>query len=335
MDDIDAPLSDVRLEIDIDRLVRYLAGTVPELASAGNLRVKQFSTGTSNPTYLVWSESQPANRFVVRRKPMGTLLVGAHQIDREYRVQKALEHTPVPVAKMFTFCEDSDILGSPFYVMGAVPGRVIKGGPVGATGESLSPEDHQLLVQDMNRVLADLHSVDYRAVGLDGSDGHPAGAYGKTGNPGGYCARQLKTWGRNWDAVDDVVQGYMKEPQLTADMGRLRSYLAENMPQHEPTSIVHGDIGFHNVIVHPTEPRVNAIIDWEISTLGHPMIDLNYFCRSIYGPSGGATEWEYYLPRLIIDLSALNHAPTLARTQSQDITVRFTYTYVDFARIGA
>jgi aminoglycoside phosphotransferase (APT) family kinase protein len=113
MDDIDAPLSDVRLEVDMDKLTRYLTGTVPELASAGNLRVKQFSTGTSNPTYLMWSESNPSSRFVVRRKPMGQLLVGAHQIDREYRVQKALERTPVPVAKMHTFCDDASVLGSP------------------------------------------------------------------------------------------------------------------------------------------------------------------------------------------------------------------------------
>ena len=157
----------MRLQIDLRRLQNYLRPHVPELAGGaqGGMKASQFNTGTSNPTYLLWNDRKPATRYVLRRKPTKILIVGAHQIDREYRVQKALENTPVPVAKMYHYCADESIVGAEFYIMECVPGRVIQDGAA-----SLSPADRNELFSDIGRVIADLHSVDFREVGLEGSE---------------------------------------------------------------------------------------------------------------------------------------------------------------------
>lgn len=259
--DIGASIGKARLELDFNKLQQYFSLHVPQLSErSGELQCSQFGTGTSNPTYLIWTSENPEARFVLRRQPPGKLIVGAHQVDREYRVQKALGGRGVRVAKMIHFCEDKDILGVPFYVMECVPGRVVMDG-----GQSMGPKEQRLLWCSLCDTLADLHSVDFRAAGLEG--------FGKVGN---YAARQLKTWGRNFIRDDDDVQRALQQPELTKYMKDLIRYLEEHMVQEEPTCVVHGDFGLHNCIVHPTRPEIVAILDWELSTLGHPMVDLAY-----------------------------------------------------------
>lgn len=230
--DILADMGDVRLEIDLSKIEKYVASNVADFPASGSLRAKQFGSGTSNPTYLIWSASNENNRFVLRQKPPGKLLRGAHQIDREFRVQKALENTPVPVAKMWHYCQDESVLGREFYLMEAIPGRVLTAESMAA----LTVEQKVGIWDSLNKGLADLHNVDYKAVGLEG--------FGKVGN---YCARQLKTWGRNFHSANDSVETAMGSAgvQKTAEMATLMNYLQENMSiaEPEPTSIVHGDLG--------------------------------------------------------------------------------------------
>jgi aminoglycoside phosphotransferase (APT) family kinase protein len=255
--DILAAIGDVRLEIDLSKLERYVGANVANFPASGSLRAKQFGTGTSNPTYLIWSASNDNNRYVLRQKPPGKLIRGAHQIDREFRVQSALENTRVPVAKMWHYCEDESVLGREFYIMECVPGRVLTAESV----EALSAEQKLGIWDSLNQSIADLHSVDFKAVGLEG--------FGKVGN---YCSRQLKTWGRNFHSANETVEKAMgaSGPAKTAEMETLMHYLKENLSiaEPEPTTIVHGDLGLHNVILHPDKPEVAAFLDWEICTLG-------------------------------------------------------------------
>jgi aminoglycoside phosphotransferase (APT) family kinase protein len=226
-----------------------LGGSLP-------LRVAQFEGGQSNPTYLIERGSE---RLVLRKKPPGKLLPSAHQVDREYRVMSALRKTGVPVPETIALCEDDAVIGTAFFVMRHVPGRVIADPRL----PGFSPEDRAELYDDTARVLAALHAVDPEAVGL--SD---------FGRPGNYYARQISRWSRQYvDSKTDEI----------ASMEALMEWLPANVPSSEETGIVHGDYRIGNCILHPASPKIAAVLDWELSTLGHPLADLAYFCQNYRG----------------------------------------------------
>jgi aminoglycoside phosphotransferase (APT) family kinase protein len=224
---------------------------------SGPIEVRQFAGGQSNPTFLVQS---PARRYVLRRKPPGKLLPSAHAVDREFRVLAALEGSAVPVAQVHALCEDLEVIGSVFYVMDYVEGRIF--------WDALLPEvaatERGAVYSEMVRVLAALHSVDYAAVGL--------GDYGK---PGRYVERQVARWTQQYRA---------SQTEKLESMERLMEWLPQHIPDDEQTSIVHGDFRLDNTIFHPTEPRILAVLDWELSTLGHPLVDLAYYCLRFHLP---------------------------------------------------
>ena len=216
---------------------------------ARDLVVEQFQGGQSNPTYRVTTATR---RYVLRRKPPGALLPSAHAVDREYRVLSALAGTDVPVAKTFALCEDAAVIGTAFFLMEYVEGRILwdPAMPGMSRGQRAAHYD------ELNRVLAALHRVDYGAIGL-----------GDFGKPGQYIARQIARWSKQYQAGT--------APPIPA-MDRLIEWLPRHVPPGEETSIVHGDFRPDNVIFHPTEPRVLAVLDWELSTLGHPLSDFAY-----------------------------------------------------------
>jgi aminoglycoside phosphotransferase (APT) family kinase protein len=217
----------------------------------GPIEVRQFAGGQSNPTFLVQSAN---HRYVLRRKPPGKLLPSAHAVDREYRVIVALANTEVPVAKAFALCEDPTVIGTEFYVMAYVEGRVFWD----AALPEVAATQRRAIYDEMTRVIAALHTVDYAAAGL--------GDYGK---PGRYIERQVARW----------TQQYRASQTETIDaMERLIEWLPKHIPADEETGIVHGDFRLDNVIFHPHEPRILAVLDWELSTLGHPLVDLAYLC---------------------------------------------------------
>jgi aminoglycoside phosphotransferase (APT) family kinase protein len=195
---------------------------------------------------------------VLRKKPPGTLLPTAHQIEREYRIYRALEGTDVPVPKAYLLCEDPAIIGTAFYVMDFVQGRNFRDSAL----RDLSVEDRRAAYDDMSRVLAALHSVDYKAKGLTD--------YGK---PGNYFERQISRWTKQYVAA----KTHDIEP-----MDKLLEWLPKNVPTDDTTTIVHGDYQLYNLLFHPTEPRIVALLDWELSTLGHPMADLAYNCMKYH-----------------------------------------------------
>jgi aminoglycoside phosphotransferase (APT) family kinase protein len=218
---------------------------------AGPIKVQQFAGGQSNPTFLVQSAD---HRYVLRRKPPGKLLPSAHAVDREYRVITALAGTEVPVAKAFALCEDAAVIGTAFYVMDYVEGRLFWDA---ALPEVAAPQ-RRAIYEEMTRVIAALHSVDYTAVGL--------GDYGK---PGRYIERQVSRWTQQYRA---------SQTESIDAVERLIEWLPKHIPEDEQTSIVHGDYRLDNAIFHPHEPKILAVLDWELSTLGHPLVDLAYLC---------------------------------------------------------
>ena len=226
----------------------------------GSLTIQQFEGGQSNPTFLLKTDK---NDYVLRKKPTGKLLPSAHQVEREYRVMKALENTDVPVPKMLLLCEDDAIIGTPFFIMEHVQGRVF--GDLTLPG--IPPDDRRAIYFDMIRVLTDLHSVDYIAQGLEN--------YGK---PGNYFSRQIGRWSKQYVAT--------KTDEISS-MERLMEYLPENVPQDDSSCIVHGDFRMENMLFHPTEPKVVALLDWELSTLGHPLGDLGYSCMPYHAGVAG------------------------------------------------
>jgi len=218
---------------------------------AGPLEVRQFKGGQSNPTYKLVT---PGRSYVLRRKPSGQLLAGAHAVDREARVLSALGTTGFPVPHVHGLCTDETVIGSWFYVMDCVEGRVFWDG----TLADLPRDERPAYYDAMNSVIARLHGVDHIAVRL--------GDFGKTGN---YVERQVRRWTRQYR--DDAA-----EAGRDANLERLIEWLPDNIPQSDETCIIHGDYRLDNMIFHPSEPRVLAVLDWELSTLGHPLADFAY-----------------------------------------------------------
>ena len=253
------PVSD-KHEFDTSRLSPYLAERIDGFpADPAALTVEQFKGGQSNPTYLLRAGD---GAYVVRRKPPGKLLASAHAVDREYRVLTALRDTDVPVARTYCLCEDAEVIGTPFFVMEYVAGRVLWD----PTLPGFQPDDRAAIFGEMNRVIAALHQVDYATVGL--------GDYGK---PGNYFARQIRRW----------TGQYQASPAGPIEaMDRLVDWLPAHIPPGDEISIVHGDYRLDNLIFHPTEPRILAVLDWELSTLGHPLGDLAYHCMTWHIPAG-------------------------------------------------
>lgn len=224
----------------------------------GNLKVRQFRGGQSNPTFMLESGD---TRYVLRKKPGGTLLKSAHMVEREYRVMTALRDTDVPVPRTYLLCEDERVIGTTFFVMEYLPGRLFWDQSL----PDLDPKQRAACYDEKNRVLAALHSVDPVAVGL--------GDFGKHGE---YIARQVHRWSKQYVAA--------KTEQIP-DMDRLMEWLPDNTPQLDLTCLVHGDFRFDNMMFHATEARVLGVLDWELSTLGHPFSDLAYDCLRYHLPA--------------------------------------------------
>ena len=232
---------------DLAPLERWLVQHVE--GYRGPLAIEQFKGGQSNPTFLIAAGSQ---RYVLRKRPPGKLLPSAHAVDREHRVMTALAGTDVPVPRTYGLCEDPAVLGAAFFVMEHVPGRILWDPSL----PGMEPVERAAVFDEMNRVIAALHQVDPAAVGL-----------GDYGRPGNYLARQIDRWSKQYRA---------SETETIAAMDSLIAWLPRHVPEGDETSIVHGDYRLDNMIWSPTEPRVLAVLDWELSTLGHPLADFSY-----------------------------------------------------------
>lgn len=226
----------------------------------GPMSVKQFGFGQSNPTFLL-SDTTTGKKFVLRKKPNGKLIPKAHAIEREYRVLKALNSTDVPVPTVYLLCEDSSVVGTPFYLMEFCQGRIFTDGRL---LEVKTKQERTIIYEAAADALAKLHKVDFKAVGLQGF-----------GKEGGYYTRQLQTLKR----ISEMQA--TKAPPIPK-LNEMVNFLTKNQP-FDIISIVHGDYKLDNVVFHPTEPRVIAILDWEMSTIGNSLADLGNFCGQMYG----------------------------------------------------
>ena len=235
------------LALDAARLQAYLQSRLPDLR--GPLAVRQFKGGQSNPTYLI---ETPGRRYVLRRKPPGKLLPSAHAVDREFRVIGALHAQGFPVAAPVIYCDDPDVAGTPFYLMDHVEGRVIWEPHMPGAARS----ERAAVYDAMNATLAQLHSFDPASLGL--------ADFGRGDN---YVARQVERWSKQYRA---------SETDAVEEMERLIAWLPSHLPPAAPVRIVHGDYRLDNIILAPSEPRVLAVLDWELSTLGDPLADLAY-----------------------------------------------------------
>ena len=221
--------------------------------------VRQFSGGQSNPTFLI---DTPNRKYVLRKKPPGNLLPGAHMVEREYRVFRALQGSAVPVPKVYLLCEDDTIVGTPFYVMEYVDGRVFADPSL----PEVATADRGRIYDAMGETLAALHLTDWHAVGLADFGKHSA-----------YIERQVRLWTKQFRA---------SETDPNPAMEKLIEWLPDNIPDDEVTTIAHGDFRLENMIFHPTEPKVLALLDWELATLGHPLSDLAFNCMVYHLPHG-------------------------------------------------
>lgn len=244
-------------KFDEASLLSWLQQTIPDFGT--RLDVRQFQGGQSNPTFLLDTDS---GQYVLRKKPPGKTLPSAHMVEREYKVMRALsEHTSVPVPNTRALCEDSNVIGTPFYVMDYLEGRIVSHSALRALDRQERLPAHHSAID----TLARLHSVDVKAVGL-----------GDFGRPEGYVARQVARWSKQYLAS--------KTDELPA-MDKLMAWLPGNLPSTDECAIAHGDYRFGNLMLAPQRPEVIAILDWELSTLGHPLADLAYYCLPYYLPS--------------------------------------------------
>jgi aminoglycoside phosphotransferase (APT) family kinase protein len=239
-------------DLPLERLEAWLRGRVAGLR--GPLAAERFAGGQSNPTYRLTAAS---GSYVLRRKPPGPLLPSAHAVDREFRVMRALADTAVPVPRVFALCQDDAIIGSAFYVMEFLDGRIFWDQRL---PEIVGPAERGAMFRSMNEVIAALHRVDYTALGL-----------ADFGRPGNYMARQIARWSRQYRA---------SETETIAAMDRLIDWLPEHLPQEGAAAIVHGDYRMDNLVFHPAEPRVIGVLDWELSTIGDPLADFAYHAMS-------------------------------------------------------
>ena len=249
-------------QLDITTLGRYLEGHVDGFT--GLQSVEKFSGGQSNPTYLL---SAASGKYVLRRQPPGKLLKSAHAVDREYRVIAALRHTDVPVPRSYHLCEDREVIGSMFFLMSFEDGRIFWNPAL----PEMSAEERAGCYAELVRVLAAMHNVDISSVGLED--------YGK---PGNYFERQISRWSSQYRAA---------ETHRIGEMEKLMSWLVTNTPADDgQVSLIHGDYRLDNVMMHASEPRAIAVLDWELSTLGHPLADLAYYCMCLRLPRAGRVQ---------------------------------------------
>jgi len=280
---------------DAAALERYLAAHIPGFRSP--LIIEQFRGGQSNPTFLLTAAD--GARYVLRKKPAGALLPSAHAVDREFRIISALHGGAVPVARPLALCTDEAVIGTMFYVMSYVAGRNFWD----PTLPGMAPAERAAIYDEMNRVLVALHSLDYAAAGL-----------ADYGRPGNYFARQIARWSKQYRA---------SETERIEAMEKLLAWLPANIPPGEETSLVHGDYRLDNLIFHPHEPRLAAVVDWELSTLGHPLADFAYHVmlwRVAEGEIGGLKGRD--LPSLGIPTEAEYVAAYCRRTGRTGIDPR-------------
>ena len=296
------------LRFDEAALARWMSSNVE--GYAGPLSVEQFKGGQSNPTYKLIT---PGRHYVLRRKPPGALLKGAHAIEREAKVLAALARAGFPVARIYGLCTDDDVIGTWFYVMEMIEGRIFWD----ARLPEIAASDRPAYFDAMNAVIAQLHTVNYQVIGL-----------GNYGRPGNYFERQIARWSQQY--LLDTDAG--RDP----NMDLIIEWLSRNIPPGDETAIVHGDCRIDNMIFHPNEPRVLAVLDWELSTLGHPLADFAY------------NAMMYKMPPHIVaglggeDLAALNIpseadyvAAYCRRTGRSDIPAYSFYIAFNFFRLAA
>ena len=237
------------VEFNPDTLAAYLRARIPALS--GPMRLARIGGGQSNPTFFVDFDNRS---FVLRKKPAGAILPSAHAVDREFRIQQALAATAVPVPAMVLYEPDPATVGTPFYVMDKLEGRVFAEYAL----PGVSPAERRAMYFSMAETMARLHAVDWTAAGL--------ADYGK---PGNYFSRQIGRWSRQWQD---------SKTRENPDLEQLIAWLPAHIPPGDETTICHGDLRMGNLMFHPTEPRVIAVLDWELSTLGHPLADVAYNC---------------------------------------------------------